>query len=565
MARGAVSSCSRVDAGQRRVTDADVDMLAARFPTAHFLALRDCSRLGYAAFDRVAAMGILGYLERVVLLKANISDGNGRALLSADLMELSVDGCCFLSPSTLSRAWDMRRLRCLQLSGCRSMKDDSLDGILAHCPSLLRLRVNGASSLSSPTLASPSLVDVSMAECTGLHRFERVDVPRLRSCDLSYCSRLEHRAAERVVRACPHLEELLLTGCVGLESLHIRSKALRRVAADLCAELKVLEVRGPRVADVDIGMSGVESLVLSAGTLETLDLSMLEHLRAVDISAPRLQRLNVCNCPVLGKRQDAGGAAAGAQDMDQDQDQAGAEAGAEAAQEDMDEDQDQAGAEAAQEDMDLARGAAVADGVRALAAPELRPVCLFRLYAVLAAPILGVEQDEVTSSSRVDAAALADACAASPYARAAVGAVAAVAGAAGASELADRLQESAFASLGAAGGQHGAQSFVAHVRRCTELCLLGPAPAFPAGSGSGRPRVVGPEEPPPLFRLECPVLRRVDMCGSSVKAQWLPDGCVAYHDGGTTSVCSRKHSLDAAAAAAAASHPPKKMKRAVRC
>ncbi len=173
----------------------------------------------------------------------------------------------------------------LNLSGCATLTDKHLQGILQHCPNLLALDLSGANGIKKLTYLSkhclrlrwlwvrgvPTLTNLSW---DGWLKSGTLLLPDLQYLDISHCA-----ALQRVALRAPKLKYLTWQGEHIPKVFELEANRLQHLAADSDAVLKTLLQFSP------LTLTFKQARILP---IKTFDQEQFGHLRAVHATDDRI-------------------------------------------------------------------------------------------------------------------------------------------------------------------------------------------------------------------------------------------------------------------------------------
>ncbi|KAH7403957.1 hypothetical protein KP509_15G002400 [Ceratopteris richardii] len=273
--------------------------------------------------------------------------------LGACMRELHLEGCDglkeFVETSQASFFEGLSSLEVLDLQECTS-----LENLSSLSTTLLKLRLNGCTSLRTVNASLPNLQALNAAECTNLERLPREIGACMRELSLKRCDGLEELIPTNQASffgELSSLEILDLRGCTSLETLSVLPTTLQKLWLNGCSSLGIVKASLPNLRQLDAekctnlkwlsmelgacmrelylegcdglkefletsqasffeGLSSLEVLDLQectslenlsslSTTLQKLRLNGCTSLRTVNASLPNLQALHAAECTNL--------------------------------------------------------------------------------------------------------------------------------------------------------------------------------------------------------------------------------------------------------------------------
>lgn len=179
--------------------------------------------------------------------------GHDLSVSSAGMSAADVSAVSTDTATGKPRAALMPSLREVVLSGCSLLTDEALDYIVGIAPALESLDCRGSDGLTRPTL--------------------------------------EHEA----------LRHVDLTLCTSMEQATVRCPLLRTLDIGIVPALRVLEVTAPELCVLDLAMTQVTQVTLTARGLRALHLEGCSRLTHVDVIIPFGCRVTAAGVPEAGR------------------------------------------------------------------------------------------------------------------------------------------------------------------------------------------------------------------------------------------------------------------------
>ena len=206
-----------LDLSYSDATDDDVRLVADSFPSLTRLSLERCDSISDASLE-VLARALPNLLALKLLGCRDVSDVGVRLLVPrcCSLRELHV-GWCDISDSSLQVLAQLSRcLTLIDVSGCARVSDHGVRRLVAACPHLSSMHLEGCRELSGWAVAGAS--------------------PHLEHLSLGGCTLLTDAGVGAIARSCGHLRTLCVRQCRAV------SDAALALLAVHCTHLQSLDV-----------------------------------------------------------------------------------------------------------------------------------------------------------------------------------------------------------------------------------------------------------------------------------------------------------------------------------
>jgi hypothetical protein len=250
---------------------------------------------------------------------------------------LRLSACKYLEESALDALHGGKKLPELQELDISygSLGRRAIEGVLAHCPHLVHISLNGCANvtdhlwphLSSPTEAlepidvmdtqsevstdfigeqSDPPINLNMADCAlqplvGKGSGAQASTSDRTLQNLSCVGCQNVRSVRIVAETCPHLSTINLSLSNNIREIHLACLNLVSLNLSNCAALSLLQLDCPRLITLSLHACGIESQMLkvalqSCTMLETLDLRNCTKIIAADLApirglCPNIKRL----------------------------------------------------------------------------------------------------------------------------------------------------------------------------------------------------------------------------------------------------------------------------------
>ncbi|CAI9097104.1 OLC1v1033426C1 [Oldenlandia corymbosa var. corymbosa] len=265
------------------VTDSDLCVIAAAFPSLRILSLQNCKGITDAGLKAIAAG--LPYLQ-----------------------SLDVSYCRKLTDKGLSAiAQGCHDLRILHLAGCRFVTDVLLRALSANCKNLEELGLQGCSSITDSGLAVLvegcwRLNNLDVNKCSnvgdvGISSVSKACSSSLKTLKLLDCYKVGDESILSLAEYCKNLETLVIGGC-----RDVSDEPLMQLAAACGNSLKNLRMDWC----LNVSDSSLDCLLRQCKKLEFLDIGCCEEVTDAAFSGLGsglfnlpMKILKVSNCPKI--------------------------------------------------------------------------------------------------------------------------------------------------------------------------------------------------------------------------------------------------------------------------
>lgn len=192
----------------------------------------------------------------------------------------------------------------MKLNGVARATDDSIIAVAEHCRSILEIDLAGCQSISSASITAllsnlPHLRELRLAQCIGIDSHAFTDVKptlrfdALRILDLTACDGVGDDAIARIIPAAPRIRNLVLAKC-----RHITDRAVKAICT-LTKNLHYIHLGHCQL----LTDNAVIELVQQCNRIRYIDLACCSRLTDASVrhlaKLPKLRRVGLVKCQNL--------------------------------------------------------------------------------------------------------------------------------------------------------------------------------------------------------------------------------------------------------------------------